>query len=525
MTPAPPSPTTDGQVNSPYERSSQPDLAPSSPVPPTSTSQSQSEEQRPPRPRRSSRRSVTPRSLSPYPDGPRLSEPPLPPGMATTSSIHTRHETPPVIGAPRLLAEPPSGARTRKKRWKGKEKATSPENESVDDSQEGSSRSGSTESSVRVEPVEDREEMKEKRRMEHAKAKEERMHRELGSLSPGSADVLAQLYPSIQASVPSDGSPVKGKEQKVVDSTDAAPQEQNTSIFPPHPNPFLASVQRPPPGSPVRSTSPSKSQPSPIKLVPNLDLDDPTRTPARRIPIHQAIGQETTSARKLGHVSGYLRPNDSGGLKTSSRSPVFTRRALEDPLRSPARRIPISEASSSVKKSTGTNARHVPRSPVRGVSRERSGSAEPWNGRERSGSVEQQQPMDLPKSSAPLRPVLKLPFPLVATQPSGHDRPTSIPEENEPLLSLGTEVPPKKDMVALPPNSSPAKSSLKPPSSSRIPRIGAKPYSRPTMNTKDKKSKLPTVGRKAGADSTVASMIGSLTVRNIYSLRYTEVFY
>jgi len=462
----------------------------------------QSDEPQPRTPRRSPRRSVTPQNPKPIPASPPPLVPSSPPGIATSSSFQPHFETPPAIGAVHQLAEPTSGAQTRKKRWKGKEKAG---DEVVDESQEDRSRSSSAQREekvdVIVEQLEDKEEKRRKRRQE----KEDRMYRELGSLSPGSADVLAQLYPSIQATITPPGSPIKPEDDRVKDAL----SESITSIFPSQPNLFLASVQRPPPGSPVRFGSPFGGRSSPNKLIPTLGLDAPTRTPARRIPLREAIAQGTASAQKLEQMNNYLRPNESA-LAASLRSPVFSRPALDDPLRSPARRIPISEVMSSVKKDT----RQGSRSPLRGVSRERSGSAEPrpQNKKEVSISIEQQRPMVLPTSSTSFRPVPKLPFPLVAPQSSGRDRPTSIPEGSETLLSPTVEMPPAHDKPELLPISSPAKSSLKQLSSSRIPRIGAKPYAKHTLSVKEKVNKLPTMARKAGAT-------GSGTVRICFYLQ------
>ena len=120
-------------------------------------------------------------------------------------------------------------------------------------------------------------------------------------------------------------------------------------------------------------------------------------------------------------------------------------------------------------------------------------------------SLEPQWPVKLPISSS--RAATKLPFPLVSG--SAHERPTSIPEENEILSSPDAVAPPEASKSPLPPSSSPVKSSLKQPSGSRIPRIGAKPYSRLRMSPKRQESKSPTISRKANADSAT----GSGTVR------------
>lgn len=518
----------DDQVPSPYERPTRPEPRTPISLSPSPALKDQLEAPQPRTPRRSPRRSVTPQAFKPESVGSPPPVPPLPAGTATSSSFQTQFETPLAIGAARSLVEPPSGAQTRKKRWKGKEKATSPGAEVMNDSQEERSGSGSVDSGE--DQSEGKGERKGKRRQEQAREKVERMHRELGSLSPGSANVLAQLYPSIQTTMTPDGSPVKEQEPKKTDTTEVAPQESKASIFPPHLSALLASVQRPPPGSPVRFASPSVGRPSPTKLIPNLDLEDPTRTPARRIPIRQAIAQGSASAQMLAHTKSYPRPNDNGGLDASLRTPLFSR-ALDDPLRSPAKRIPISEVFSSAKNIVSSTTNGL-QTPVRGISRERSGSAEPRprNGRERSGSAEPQprHPMDLPRSSTLFRPASKLPFPLVPAQSPEHDRPTSIPEENEDMFSPGAPTPPECDTTVLPPTSSPTKSGLKQLSNSRIPRIGSKPYTRPTTSVKDQESKLPIGSRRAISDSKVVTGMvrlfsSALKIRLIFSPGQTKL--
>jgi hypothetical protein len=409
-----------------------------------------------------------------------------------SSSTQTQFSTPPAIVAFRQLVEPPSAAQTHKNRWKGKEQNTLLGKEIADYFLKESGRSGGAADEGKVEPLEVTGETKGKQNREHERKPEGSVGRELGSLSSGSANVLAQVYPSIQAELVTNGSPIEKETPIQFDATEAIPQEPDTTIFPPHPKAFFTSIQRPAPGSPVRFTSPS-GRSSPAKLIPSLHLNDPTRTPARRIPIREAIAQGTASAQKLGQVNSYFRPNDIGGLSTSSKSPVFTRPALDDPLRSPAKRVPISKVFSSAKNDTDMNSRQGSPSPVWGFSGEKTIPVE----------HQQQWPIEFPKSSTSSRPVSKLPFPLVAAQPSEHNRPTSTAEESEVQLSPGVEVP------DTPPTSSPAKSSLRQPSSSRIPRIGAKPYSRPTVDLKDQESKLPTVDRRTAT----APTIGSATVR------------
>ena len=252
----------------------------------------------------------------------------------------------------------------------------------------------------------------------------------------------------------------------------------------------FASWAYPPPGSPARSNSPSCHPVSPAKLVTGQDLEDPTRTPARRVPMRQAMEQGTASTQKLYHLN-HLKPSDNA-LAASLRSPVFTRPGLDDPLRSPAKRIPISEVMASGQK--GTNPRYGSRSPTRGLSRERSASSEPKarSGKERSTSVEpQQKPMKLPSGPTSSLPPAQLPYPLIKSQSSDQHRPTSILEENEGP-TVPSDIQSYKAKAPAHPNTSPTKSNLKQTSNtSKIPRIGPKPYVRPMVTNKE--SKLPMV--------------------------------
>lgn len=485
-------PTSDDGHTMPCEY---PSTSPPPPAPPV-TPLPKLEEPEPRTPRQSPRRSSTPQTLKSVPATP---EPSIP--LGAQAPLQSQFETPLVVGALHQFAESPTGAQARKKRWKGKAKATSPGDEAVDDSHEvsrdGSAETGETEIKTEI------REGKEKRQQENSRGKL-RMQRELGSLSPRSASVLEQLHPSIETTLAVDARPVEGGESA---EQDPDPQVPSTSIFSSHFNPLLTSVKRPPPGTPVRFTSPTRG-PSPTKLVTGLDPDNSTRTPARRIPIRQAIAQGTPLAQRLG-----CREN---AFAAALRTPVFTRPALDDPQRSPARRIPISEAISSAKKVPTT--KYVSRSPVRGVSRERSGSAEPRprTERERSSSVEHQRPMRLPSSSSS-RPAPKLPFPLIAT--SEHDRPTTIPEESEALSSPCVETPPES--TSAPVSTSPTKSSLKQPSSSKIPRIGTKPYARLKTSAKEKESKSSVLSRKANVDSVAFSGIVRILF-NLYTFRLLD---
>lgn len=447
-----------------------------------------SEEPEPRATRRSPRHSSTPQALESSPATP---EPTLP-SEAQTFSYQPQFETSLVAAVLHQFSEP----QVRKRRWKGKTKASSPGDEVVDDSQQGvsdgSAKAGEAEIVVDIRGVEKEEPMQEGRG-------ESRIQRDSGSLTPRSATVLEQLYPSIQTTSATDPYPVEDEQST---EQEPAPRDSNTSIFS---NPLLASVKRPPPGTPIRFTSPTRGASSPVRLMTGLPLDDLTRTPARRVPIRQAIAQGATPLAAQQRPS-HLAPHESA-FAASLRTPVFTRPALalDDPQRSPARRVPIVEAMSSTASSVQTAlTRYVPPSPVvRGVSRERSASAEPRprTEKEESASAEppQQRPMKLPTPSS--RPASKLPFPLIA-----HERPTSIPEESEILSSPSrTEAAPESTSVpAVSTSTCPTKSSLKQPSGSKIPRIGAKPYARPKTSVKEKESKSLVMSSKADADDSVA---------------------
>ena len=245
----------------------------------------------------------------------------------------------------------------------------------------------------------------------------------------------------------------------------------------------------PRPKSPLRPFSPPK-------------LAEGARTPARRVPLSQAVAEGTYSPAKLPALFG------GGGALQPQQAPAFRRVALDDPTRSPAKRIPMSEAvpvpPPSPSKDKG---KAVLRSPVRASSlppREagRGGSAEPaplFGRRGRGASVE---PVSWPPAlgrrplfkkpassdgvmSGALEPRTTLPYPLVQPQ----RLPASIPEAEEPAARPTAT---NGDIRML---SSPAKqgSSLRQPSAgsgSKIPRIGAKPYARPKGSVAP--SKLPT---------------------------------
>ena len=321
-----------------------------------------------------------------------------------------------------------------------------------------------------------------------------RVHRELGSLSPMSSAVLSQLLPrgGNSASGPSTPLPPPPTESGAPISQNAVPatppQQSSSFVFPKVATDTGGDVPRP--KSPLRPFSPSK-------------FAEGSRTPARRIPIAQAVADGTLSSQKLPGVFSTTRSGNAPG------SPVFKKLALDDPGRSPARRVPLSEAlpvpppsPSRADKGKG-KAVFRPQSPVRPSSaRERSTSVEPqpaFGRKERGTSAEPstrppalgrrplfQKPASFdgtPSGTYKIRTAL--PFPLTGQQ----RLPLAIPEAEEPGPSAARP-------AAAPVSPVKPGSSLRQPSAgsgSKIPRIGAKPYARPRAGTVgEAPSKLPT---------------------------------
>ncbi|KAI0748055.1 hypothetical protein C8Q80DRAFT_1270502 [Daedaleopsis nitida] len=337
------------------------------------------------------------------------------------------------------------------------------------------------------------------------------MHRELGSLSPMSAGVLMQLLPK-----PADGSasgsstpqpPTTSQVSNLQEIPEAAhppapstPPHQITGFVFPKVVPSDISSSAARPKSPLRPFSPPK-------------VAEGSRTPARRVPIAQAIADGTYSAQKLPAAFGAFRaPNPT--------SPVFKKLAIDDPTRSPAKRVPMSEAVPVPPLSPGKNVdkgkgRAVtrPQSPVRALSvpreRQRSTSVEPQpllGRRERGASAEpSSRPPALGRrplfqkpassdgvSSSGLKSQAALPFPFTQQQRLH----PAIPEDEESGPSAVRSNAAGASGVVAHASVSPAKSgsSLRQPSAgagSKIPRIGTKPYARPKA-VDGAPSKLPT---------------------------------
>ncbi|KAH7916067.1 hypothetical protein BJ138DRAFT_1053698 [Hygrophoropsis aurantiaca] len=301
--------------------------------------------------------------------------------------------------------------------------------------------------------------------------------RELGSLSPESASVLARLVPTTQSTAPTTTPSPSIPHTEIERTQTSTPQKASTSNIS-HPNLLKATIQRPPvPLTPMRLTANFRNPSSPLKF--SFTVEDTARTPARRVPIVNAIPSSILSSQKTAQLSAR---GDNIGQLGLGRTPVFTRPALDVPSRSPAKRIPVPEFMSSLK-STSMN------SPSRLIPRARSASVEPAPTKPlpvRSQSVDPTQNAEskgknflFAKPSATIpRPGSNLPFPLVPGQTSGSGLPHSIPEESEvPDAMPGPSTATTSRNL---PASSPMKSNLKQPSAgSRIPRIGVKPYARP----------------------------------------------
>ncbi|KAF8077967.1 hypothetical protein FPV67DRAFT_23274 [Lyophyllum atratum] len=300
-------------------------------------------------------------------------------------------------------------------------------------------------------------------------------HRELGSLSPTSTDLLSSL--------------VASPSRQPLPFSLAVPDSATANIVPENPprhrfpafsqQSLLRTPQRS--TSPIRFASPSRStaQKSTNARLQPMALEDPNRTPARRIPIAEAVSQGRVSPLK---GSRFLASRSRAGLEASQTA--FLTIAPTD---SPARRVEFSEATTPVAQKKRQGIRFG--SPTRGASKERFGSVElPLPGqlggkiRERSSSVPPSQATK--ESTAALRPnesgsstyrPVRLPFPIVSSE---KDPPASIPEETQADISMANLAEPRRPAI-----SSPSKSSLKQ-TNSRIPRT-IKPYSRPPAKSSE----------------------------------------
>ncbi|KDR81591.1 hypothetical protein GALMADRAFT_263876 [Galerina marginata CBS 339.88] len=271
--------------------------------------------------------------------------------------------------------------------------------------------------------------------------------RELGSLSPTSTSVLASL--AFTATDPN-------ADFSVNQAQPSTSQPMfSFSVFAP-PVEATAGPSTPArPTGPIRFASPPKSSSSPTKYrIQTPAPNDPSNTPARRIPIAEAIAQGHISPQKAVQLG--FKPN---GTPLTS-------------VPTSARRVLISETPAP------STSKHLNASPSKPLPFQRERSADPIQRGLVPGKGKEKVPPTPNKSSM----VSKLPFPLV---------PTTAPSD-ETSVSCA-QVPTQTDTTKA--KSSPLKSSLKQ-VTSRIPRIGSKPYAR-TVDLKSGEKVKPTTPRMA----------------------------
>ncbi|KAG6818134.1 hypothetical protein H0H87_000039 [Tephrocybe sp. NHM501043] len=305
--------------------------------------------------------------------------------------------------------------------------------------------------------------------------------RELGSLSPTSNDLLSSL--------------VAPSSSQQAHFSLAIPTNTVTRSNISTRRPFPSSTSQQAPQTPLRFTSPVRfanplrpgvRDSSNIRLHP-MSMDDPNCTPARRIPIGEAVAQ--------GHISplkgSQLLASGSRSMFDGAQKPPF----IIHPTDSPARRVltaPEVTTPAAQKKRQGLGFG----SPARNASKERFGSIEPLpagrpkeKAREPDGFVPPPssgsssfswQPSTSISSTRNTSKPTKLPFPLV---PSSKDMPATIPEERQDDAHFAISSPTKSSQVS----ASPTKSSLKK-TTSRIPRT-VKPYAKPTLKPQVDKGK------------------------------------
>lgn len=301
--------------------------------------------------------------------------------------------------------------------------------------------------------------------------------------------------------------------------------------------PDCEATPRPVYGSPRRDVSPSRSQykdmtrpfrrqldslsPGAHGLLDNLPVTlsavnhlDPTRpSPFFCLPSSESIA----GPQRMPFRSPIRSPGPKRGASTTS---SFALNVRDDPIQSPARRVPIEEAIANGRRSpskplnsdifslnipaSDTPARRV---PAANLSAPRGNLKPP--------AFDKQAPVSSPSRSRSVEPVFntkpkvasrsgsaepslshRLPYPLV---PTPSRIPSSIPEDEEHSLQVrpSTSPPaplhptPAKGESAMPPSTSAlAKSTLRQgSSSSKIPRL--KPYSRPAPTMNINKSRLP----------------------------------
>lgn len=287
-----------------------------------------------------------------------------------------------------------------------------------------------------------------------------RQVRELGSLSPVSEGVLYNLL-STTENIPTtslDQIPALASVSPANQLSHDLPSTPKHQSSPKQQN-FPVAIQRPPSQrSPWRSHITNRRSPSKPGFYNTLH--DPTRTPAARIPIEEAIAQGSASPR---------RDFSSGPSTGIFGRPVFSRHTPEDQTRSPIRR-----PSPDVANHTVLAPSWIAKPTASTLSEKmRYGSEEPqFSSRRHPGRPFQRSASDSEISS----PSKTTRIPILPIRTGVDARlPSTIPEEH-----VGSPTKPTQ--------SSPfSKSTLRQASSmagSKIPRIGVKPYAKPPEKEK-----------------------------------------
>lgn len=278
--------------------------------------------------------------------------------------------------------------------------------------------------------------------------------RELGSLSPNSAELLSNLVPRTEP-VESESEAASTGNHSTTPISITRPNHSADSMRPTSegspPIPSSSSIKSTNGvSSPVRiPVTPRKtytpSSPSKLRFQP-ASLDDPTRTPARRVSIEQAVAEGHVSPQKLLQMqSGSIAPVS---MFTGQILPVLNMSLKGDS--SPARRVTLAPATTSER-------------ALQKASSERT----------RVSESPSKQPVTLPtlQKRAKVSQPARLPFPLTASSERKM-------ESSDHLHHSANQF----------------KSSLKQ-ASSRIPR--KKPYSRPPVTSAARESKKPSFIRAA----------------------------
>ena len=318
---------------------------------------------------------------------------------------------------------------------------------------------------------------------ERARSRDPETQQRLGSLSPTSTNLLMQLLPSEEGKDTSSGdsileSTVHGDDATKAEGIIVSPIEgaaRTEGSFP-----FVAN------GIPARPSTPPRNSTS---SQPSRDI---TRTPARRIPISEAINQGSLSPAKVPALQTMSTTNPSGDPLGFLGGPVFKPRGPAETMRSPAKRVPIAQAMSSLHPPTKLSTR--PASPVKST-HVRSSSEDPIQPIipkfQRSMSAEPVRPS---QSSLKVGEIFRKPaftqsIPVRASQTAGESS-HSVPSLNiPPSIQEIDEAGPQEQV-----SRSKLTNSLRPPTGkveSRIPRPGIKPYVRPSATSSINKIPRP----------------------------------